>query len=109
MIIVFPAAWGVALDVRRDPDVFSRDPRFVTRSVHDLTNGKKNSQVRNVPFSDRVFLAHICSIYRKTAARGSCNGNQRWFEVMHHEFDRNIPTRETDLLFDALFLQEIFT
>ena len=67
MIIIFPAAWGVALDVR-DPDVFSRDPRFVTRSVHDLTNGKQNSQVRNVPFNDRVFLAHMCSIYLKTAA-----------------------------------------
>ena len=33
MIMIFPAAWGVALDVRMDPDVFSRDPRFVTRSV----------------------------------------------------------------------------
>ena len=62
-----PTAWGVALDVRRDPDVFSRDPRFVTWSVHDLTNGKQNSQFRNFPFSDRVFLAHVCFIYLKTA------------------------------------------
>ena len=31
-----PVAWGVALVVRRDPEVFSRDPRFVTRSVHDF-------------------------------------------------------------------------
>ena len=67
-LFIFPAAWGVALDVRRDPDVFSRDPRFVTRSVHDLTNGKQNSQVRNFPFIDRVFLAHVCFIYLKTAA-----------------------------------------
>ena len=36
MIMIFSAAWGVASDVRRDPNVFSRDPRFVTRSVQDL-------------------------------------------------------------------------
>ena len=36
MIMIFFAAWGVALDVRRDPNVFSRDPRCVTRSVQDL-------------------------------------------------------------------------
>ena len=36
MIMIFSAACGVALDVRRDPNVFSRDPRFVTRSVQDL-------------------------------------------------------------------------
>ena len=36
MIMIFPAAWGVTLDVRRDPNVFSRDPRYVTRSVQDL-------------------------------------------------------------------------
>ena len=27
---------GVSLDVRTDPEVFSRDPRCVTRSVHDF-------------------------------------------------------------------------
>ena len=36
MTMIFPAAWGVVLDVRMDPDVFSRDPRFVTRSVQDF-------------------------------------------------------------------------
>ena len=36
MIMIFSAACGVALDVRTDPNVFSRDPRFVTRSVQDL-------------------------------------------------------------------------
>ena len=36
MIMIFSAACGVALDVRRDPNVFSRDPRCVTRSVQDL-------------------------------------------------------------------------
>ena len=36
MIMIFPAAWGVALDVKGDPNVFSRDPRFVTRSIQGL-------------------------------------------------------------------------
>ena len=36
MIMIFPAVWGVALDVRRDPNIFSRDPRFITRAVQDL-------------------------------------------------------------------------
>ena len=35
-IMILPAAWGVSLDVRTDPEVFSRDPTFVTRSVHDF-------------------------------------------------------------------------
>ena len=36
MIMIFPAVWGVALDFRRDPNVFSRDTRCVTWSVQDL-------------------------------------------------------------------------
>ena len=35
MIMIFPA-WGVALDVRRDPEVFSKNLRLVTRAVHDF-------------------------------------------------------------------------
>ena len=48
------------------------------------------TQVRNIPFSNRVFLAHMCPIYRKTVA-GSCNGNQRWVEVMNHKFRSQQP------------------
>ena len=48
------------------------------------------TQVRNIPFSNRVFLAHMCPILRKTAV-GSCNGNQRWVEVMNHEFRSEHP------------------
>ena len=36
MIMIFHAVWGVALDFGRDPNVYSRDPRCVTRSVQDL-------------------------------------------------------------------------
>ena len=36
MIIIFPAAWGLVLDVRRDPEVFSKNLRLVTRAVHDF-------------------------------------------------------------------------
>ena len=36
MIMIFPVAWDLALDVRRDPEVFSRNLRLVTRVVHDL-------------------------------------------------------------------------
>ena len=43
-----------------------------------LSNGKQN---RSGTLGNRVFLAHMCPIYRKTAA-GSCNGNQRWVEVI---------------------------
>ena len=48
------------------------------------------TQVRNIPFSNRVFLAHMCPIHRKTAA-GYCNGNQRWVEVVNHEFRSEHP------------------
>ena len=66
------------------------------------------TQVRNIPFSNRVFLAHMCPIYRKTVA-GSCNGNQRWVEVMNHEFRSFWSARETDLLFEDLLSPKIFT
>ena len=40
-IMILPAAWGVSLDVRTDPEVFSRDPTFVTRSVHDFNHPRR--------------------------------------------------------------------
>ena len=34
-IMIFATVWAVAC-VRRDPEIFSRDLRIVTRSVHDV-------------------------------------------------------------------------
>ena len=81
MILIFPAAWGVASFKR--PKVFYP----VGSTFYQMVN---KTQVRNIPFSNRVFLAHMCPIYRKTVA-GSCNGNQRWVEVMNHEFRSEHP------------------
>ena len=44
MILIFPAALGVALDVRIDPDVFSRDPGFFTRSVQQNSGSEHSVQ-----------------------------------------------------------------
>ena len=105
MTMIFPAVWegfgGILW-------YFQETPGLLPGRFTIFNKWQTKLQVRNIPFSNRAFLAHMCPIYRKTAA-GSCNGNQRWVEVMNHEFRSEHPTRKTDLLFDDLLLAEIFT
>lgn len=80
MTMIFPAVWegfgGILW-------YFQETPGLLPGRFTIFNKWQTKLQVRNIPFSNRAFLAHMCPIYRKTAA-GSCNGNQRWVEVMNH-------------------------
>ena len=90
MTMIFPAVWegfgGILW-------YFQETPGLLPGRFTIFNKWQTKLQVRNIPFSNRAFLAHMCPIYRKTAA-GSCNGNQRWVEVMNHEFRSEHPHKE---------------
>ena len=69
MIMIFPAAWDVVLDVRRDPEVFSRNPRFVTWSVHDF-NKWQTKLWSGTFYSAIVFSLHTCVPFTGKRLRG---------------------------------------
>ena len=86
----------------------TRDPKFVTWSVHD-TEMVNKTQVRNIPFSNRVFLAHMCPIYRKTAAGPAMltkGGLKSWTTYV---FLSEHPHQENRFAFRRSVAPEIFT
>jgi len=71
-----------------------------------LSNGKQNSGQEH---STIVFSLHTCVPFTGKRLRGPAMVTRGGLKSWSTSFGRNIPTRETDLLFEDLLLPKIFT